>query len=190
MRLKAAEPYAIDLLQHANATVRREAVGVLGYLQDAENLPKLMAIAANDTDPEVRRTAVGTLVFGEACQVSDALVHALQDAYWQVRTEAAKGLGRLKIMDAVEPLIDATRDPLWQVRERAAEALGKLGLVGAIPALGACLDNDNGNLRKTAVAALGEIAHPDGLGWVDKAMQDPDPDVRKLARWAKERMAA
>jgi HEAT repeat protein len=59
MRIKEARVYAIELLQHADAGVRREAVGVLGYLQAVENLPQLMAVAANDEDAEVRRSAVG-----------------------------------------------------------------------------------------------------------------------------------
>jgi HEAT repeat protein len=45
-------------------------------------------------------------------------------------------------------------------------------------------------VRKTTVAALGEIAHPDGLELIHIAMDDNDPDVRKLARWAKDQVEA
>jgi HEAT repeat protein len=45
-------------------------------------------------------------------------------------------------------------------------------------------------LRKAAVAALGEIAHPDCMPLVDIALNDNDPDVRKLARWAKDQIEA
>ena len=33
-------------------------------------------------------------------------------------------------------------------------------------------------------AALGEIAHPQALSFLERACDDPDPDVRKLIRWA------
>ena len=44
-------------------------------------------------------------------------------------------------------------------------------------------------MRKAAVAAIGEISHPDGLPLLEVALNDNDPDVRKLARWASERIA-
>jgi HEAT repeat protein len=46
------------------------------------------------------------------------------------------------------------------------------------------------NLRKEAAAALGEIAHPDAAPALKAAADDPDPDVRKLVRWAQQRIAA
>jgi HEAT repeat protein len=57
-----------------------------------------------------------------------------------------------------------------------------------IPALGVCINDPISNLRKAAVAALGEISHPDGLKFVTIALDDNDPDVRKLARWAQEKI--
>jgi HEAT repeat protein len=54
--------------------------------------------------------------------------------------------------------------------------------------LSQCLTNPISNLRKAAVAAAGEIAHPSGIPMVDIALNDNDPDVRKLARWAKEKI--
>ena len=38
--------------------------------------------------------------------------------------------------------------------------------------------------------ALGAIAHNDGRPFVELAMDDPDPDVRKLARWAMSKLDA
>ena len=46
------------------------------------------------------------------------------------------------------------------------------------------------NLRKEAAAALGEIADPPALVYLQRAASDPDPDVRKLVRWAIERCQA
>jgi HEAT repeat protein len=84
--------------------------------------------------------------------------------------------------------MNATADSMWQVQEKAAEAIGKLGSEKGIPALSNCISNPISNLRKAAIAAVGEIAHVDGLPLVDRAQNDNDPDVRKLARWAKEQI--
>ncbi|MEC8199206.1 MAG: HEAT repeat domain-containing protein, partial [Pseudomonadota bacterium] len=40
------------------------------------------------------------------------------------------------------------------------------------------------NLRKDAAAALGEIADAGALPYLEKALGDPDPEVRKNVRWA------
>lgn len=190
LRIKEARPLALELLGSSDERVRREAVSLLGYLQEVDNLPQLKSTAANDPDPEVRRTAIGALVFASADQVGRALIDGLRDENWQVRVEAAKGIGRLDVQAGVDALVAATEDPMWQVQEKAAEAIGKIGAVSAIPALEVCVRNPISNLRKAAVAAAGEIAHPDGLSLVGIALEDNDPDVRKLARWANERISA
>jgi HEAT repeat protein len=127
LRIKDARSYAIELLQHAHPSVRREAVGVLGYLQDVENLPQLMSVVSNDADAEVRRAAVGTLIFAPAPMVSDTLMSAITDENWLVRVESIKGLGKLKVAESLGLLISAIDDERWQVQEKAAEAIGILG---------------------------------------------------------------
>ena len=70
------------------------------------------------------------------------------------------------------------------MRTKAANALGRIRAVPAIPILGEALAHEVSNLRKEAAAALGEIARPDGARLFRAAAGDPDPDVRKLVRWA------
>ncbi|HEY7772783.1 MAG TPA: HEAT repeat domain-containing protein [Marinagarivorans sp.] len=189
LRIKEARPLALELLTSSDERVRREAVSLLGYLQEVENLPQLKSTAANDPAPEVRRTAIGALVFASAELVGQALIAGLKDENWQVRVEAAKGIGRLNVTAGADALVAATEDSMWQVQEKAAEAIGKIGAISSIPALLTCVKNPISNLRKAAVAAVGEIAHPDGLPVVAIALEDNDPDVRKLARWANERIS-
>ncbi|MGO9133379.1 MAG: HEAT repeat domain-containing protein [Methylovirgula sp.] len=187
-RVAEAEEPALRYLNHPTSTVRREAVGVLGYLKHRNALPALMASARKDADPEVRRAGVGSLLYGEAELVAPCLIEALHDPHWQVRAEAALSLGKLHCASGVEPLVSATADSLWQVQEKAVEALGKIGATSAIPAIGKCASHEVSNLRKAAIGALGEIGHADALPFIDAAYQDPDPDVRKLARWARDRL--
>lgn len=40
------------------------------------------------------------------------------------------------------------------------------------------------NVLKAVVSALGEIRHVDAISFLQIALDDPDPDVRKIARWA------
>ena len=188
LRVAAAAEPALNRLDDADPTVRREAVGVLGYLKDPARLARLMEVARQDPDAEVRRTAVGTLVYGEAATVGPVLIESLADDHWQVRCEAALAAGKLEIVEATEPLIAATGDSLWQVREKAANALGSLGAVAAVDAIGACAVDAMSNVRKTAVGALGALGHSSCRRYVEQALEDPDPDVRKVARWAQSRL--
>jgi HEAT repeat protein len=75
-------------------------------------------------------------------------------------------------------------DAYWQVRAKSANSLGRLKDFRAVPALGIALTNAMSNLRKEAAAALGEIAHPSARPHLEARIDDPDPDVRKLVRWA------
>jgi HEAT repeat protein len=45
------------------------------------------------------------------------------------------------------------------------------------------------NLRKESAAALGEIADATAAPFLEAAASDPDPDVRKTARWALTQLA-
>lgn len=184
LRSLSAQAPALRLLQSGEAQVRREAVGVIGWLKQPENLPALMERAHHDNDPDVRRAATGALVYATAEQVGPMLIQILKDPHWQVRQEAAISIGKLNYLAAETALVDATRDATWQVREKAVDALGKLRSIIAIPALGVCARDPMSNLRKAAIGALGSIGHSDGRVIVEIAMDDPDPDVRKLARWA------
>jgi Vesicle coat complex, various subunits len=60
----------------------------------------------------------------------------------------------------------------------------------AIPAIVGALEHSISNLRKDAAAALGEIADAGALPYLEKALGDPDPEVRKNARWAIGRIEA
>jgi HEAT repeat protein len=60
----------------------------------------------------------------------------------------------------------------------------------AVSAIGACIGHSQANLRKEGAAALGEIADPAGLIFLEPIANDADPEVRKNARWAMQRILA
>jgi HEAT repeat protein len=188
LRHEPALQAALRLLAHEHAAVRHEAVGLLGYLRKPETMADIARLALCDPQPEVRRQAVAALVSGDPEAVGWTLIRAVADADWQVRAEGASVIGRLKIASGVGALIQATEDPSWQVREKAVEALGQLRARRALPAIGRCAADEISNLRKAAVTALGEIADTEGRRYLEPALGDSDPDVRKMARWALERL--
>jgi len=146
----AFEP-ALAALKSEHSTVRCAGIGVLGYLRNVAALPEIAQIAANDPDPEARRTATGALGFAsDTTSVSLTLMTALRDAYWQVREEAAATLGKLKAIEALGHEIS-------NLRKEAAIALGEVGDKGAIPALEAALQDVDPDVRKLAQLALNQI---------------------------------
>ena len=188
LRAPGACAAALNLLDHEDPRVRRESIGVIGYLRDPATLDALIARSQQDSDDDVRRAAVNALRFGSASRVGSPLMEALHDAHWQVRAEAAASLGRLQVQTALDALIRATDDEFWQVREKAVDALGQLKDVRAVDAVGQCTKDENSNLRKAAVCALGEIADVSAKPYLQRVLSDPDPDVRKLAYWAMNRL--
>jgi HEAT repeat protein len=175
---------ALRLVDHEEPGVRREALGLLGYLRHQPSMQTIGEKALSDSEPEVRRQAVAALVGGQPTAVAGYVIRCLEDDNWQVRAESAAVLGRLRFAESIASLIRACSDSVWQVRERAAQALGALGAREAVTALGQCAAHPVSNLRKAAIAALGEIGDLGAVAYLQPALEDSDPDVRKIARWA------
>ncbi|WP_085632987.1 MULTISPECIES: HEAT repeat domain-containing protein [unclassified Pseudomonas] len=184
LRLAEAAPAAVAALDDAEAGVRREAVGVLGWLKRLDALPALARLASTDPDSEVRRAATGALGLASGADVLPALQRALQDAAWPVREEAATTLGKVGHPDAGPALIQALSDDYWQVRLRAARSLGRLRHVAALDALIETLGHRISNLRKEAALALGELNDRGAVAALQAAQDDGDPEVRKAVRIA------
>lgn len=189
LRFAGAFDSALRALDHSQAAVRLEAIGVLGWLKDARALAALATLAWHDTEFAIRRAAVGALGFAAAPDdfVVQALLNALHDDAWQVREEAAATLGKLHTAIAGKALIAALRDDYWQVRLQAARALGKRRDAQASVALAELLTHTISNLRKEAALALGELGQlgdPRVQAALHKALADRDPEVRKAVRIA------
>jgi HEAT repeat protein len=184
LRFPDAADVAIVALTDADAGVRREAVGVLGWLKQLDALPALARLASDDPDTEVRRAATGALGLASDDQVLPALRQALQDHAWQVREEAATTLGKVGHSGAGPALVEALSDDYWQVRLRATRSLGRLRYVPALDALIDTLGHRISNLRKEAALALGELNDKGAIAPLQAAQDDGDPEVRKAVRIA------
>ncbi|AXI04315.1 HEAT repeat domain-containing protein [Aquirhabdus parva] len=184
LRLPESFATAQNNLSHPSPAVRREAVGVLGWLKHTDALPRLAEIANQDEHAEVRRIATGALGYAQDSSVLPALLHALRDDIWQVREEAAHTLGKLRLQGATNALISALSDEYWQVRIHAARSLGKLKAPAATIPLLTTLEHSISNLRKEAALALGEIGNEQAKSGLEIALSDGDPEVRKAVRIA------
>lgn len=96
------------------------------------------------------------------------LLAKLRDQSKDIRTRAARVLGKIKDRRAVEPLIELLKDSEWSVRMEAIDALGSLNDVRAIaPLLKALTDCDESalaakTLMKSAIeSAIRRTQHKD-----------------------------
>jgi HEAT repeat protein len=113
----------------------------------------------------------------------------MSDENWMVREVAAETMGTNKLgSQAAEALMARLDDPFWQVRLKAIRSLGRLKIGQATMQIVPSLAHEQANLRKEAAAALGEIADGAALPFLQQVADDPDPEVRKNARWAIERI--
>ncbi|KMZ13871.1 HEAT repeat-containing protein [Candidatus Burkholderia humilis] len=184
LRIAAAAEPAKHALSDASANVRREAVGVLGWLRHTNALDALASLARNDASEDVRHAAIGALGFATDDTVIDTLTNALHDDAWRVREEAAATLGKLRLASARTALESALADDYWQVTLQSARVLGRLADAASTHAVAELLTYPISNVRKEAALALGEFHDIGALLVLEAALQDGDPEVRKAARIA------
>ena len=190
LRRKDSLKPALDALRDVDASVRVQAVGVIGFLKMEESIPALTAATA-DPDPHVRRAAVSALAFSQMKSATESIMRALADSDWMVREIAAETLGtNVHGAQAADTLIGRLDDEFWQVRLKSVRSLGKMKIARAVNAIGGCILHPQANLRKESAAALGEIANPAAEKFLMPIMDDGDPEVRKNARWAMQRIQA
>ncbi len=91
----------------------------------------------------------------------DVLIADLRDEDWQVRREAAAGLGRIRDSYALEPLTNALQDEVPQVRAQAASALGAIGDQYSVEPLISTLQDKDASVRGMSSQALTKITGQD-----------------------------
>jgi HEAT repeat protein len=138
---ESKDPASVELLLQRLAedddwSVRLRCAEALGASGAPEAEPALSR-ATSDPDRSVRLASVRALSSGFASTSIEILSRALvEDPDWEIRVEAASGLARSSMGEAIPPLEQALQDPSEFVRAEAASgiaALHKLGLQAPPP---------------------------------------------------------
>ena len=194
----ASVPELIQQLKDADEANRLRAAKILGRL-GAQARPALTALqeATSDADEDVRRVATNSL---KAVQSANApseqiarLIRDLRDADDIVRFKAARELGKLgpAARDAIPDLQRLLQDPDEDVRRVAATSLRLIqtdagpGPVAneAVQRLIQNLTNNDELIRIRAAKDLAKLgpAARDAIPALQRLLQDPDEDVRRVA---------
>ncbi len=200
----------IAALNDTDWGVREDAASALGNFQDARSVQPLIR-ALKDEDRSVRMaattslTAIGepaVLPLGHSLQdldsnvqeiaasilatigddrVAEALIAALLNPNWIVRSHAAKALGRIGDSRAIDTLILLLQDKVPAVRDDAGAAIKALGEI-SIPPLLDLLQHKDWKIRIRAVEALALIKPKTAVEPLLKlGLEDPDTAVRQDA---------
>ncbi len=186
-----AEAVTDGLVEGVTQNVRQLAQGapaVAGRKSEARTVSpavvKGLTEALNDSDPEVRKSAMQALARLRSPIAYDALVAAMKDADAEIREQAAFSLGQLRDARAIDVLATALNDSEGDVRRQAAFALGQLRSDKSIPGLTAALKDSDEEVRSTALFALSQIRSSASVPAFIEAMKDSSAEVRQQAAFA------
>ena len=98
-------------------------------------------------------------------EITSALVKALQEESYRVRTKAAEALGTRNDPIIISGLVQALDDGVPAVRQAAAKSLGSLGprAVAAVMAMNRLLEDKEDTVITAVAAALGQIGSPNAV---------------------------
>lgn len=194
----------LEALQHDDPRIRKRAVVAIKAISAIQTIPALRVALRNEEDAELREIIVSTLdelmrKTGEAPAVTDIpaepseiteLVAQLQSNDNDQITDAARQLGDLGDMSAVEPLVKTFNNPKLSIHVRlvAAEALLKLDGAPVEVALLAALRHSDWHIRRNGAAILGQLKAVWAIDPLTKALTDPHKVVRRTAYAALERI--
>ncbi len=113
----------LDPEEEASSMIERYAIDTLGRLGDERAVPIIMR-QMDASDATTRAYAVSALTKFEGDEIDGALLAALRDDFWRVRTAALEAIGERKSVDAV-PIVTykLRRDPEEPVRLAAMKTL-------------------------------------------------------------------
>ena len=178
----------VDVEKEKDKAVRIEAVkalGQIGSLPDSRIVLQVLNIPLVDPDDSVRKRTVQAYRNAGTSFASAYLGEAIRkDRSVSVRLEAVDMLKRIGTRFAILPLSEALRDRNESVRRKAAGSLGKIGMLERRVAniLGAAFAEEKSTAVKLEiVGSLGMVREQAGLEYLQLAMSDRSPTIRKFA---------
>ncbi|ANA81885.1 HEAT repeat domain-containing protein [Paenibacillus glucanolyticus] len=112
-------------------------------------------------EKDVRAEAVKLYLSSNPALKDDTIEELMNDHAWEVRSAAAKALGRLHAAGSIPLLASALKDDNWYVRNHSAESLAMLGEQGFETLCQAALTG-TGPARETALYRIERIMAKEG----------------------------
>jgi HEAT repeat protein len=171
----SAVPALLEALADRDSIVRGEAAAALGAVGPNDD-GAISALIAELATPNALAATKALVKCGPgSLRATSSLVKLLSNENSEIRWNAAKTLGKIHALDAIDPLIAALKDPADSVREHVAEALGDMGpaAIQAVEPLIATLNDPYFKARRDAARSLGQIG---------PAAKAAIPDLEKLSK--------
>jgi protein-S-isoprenylcysteine O-methyltransferase Ste14 len=186
---EAAVVPLVELLETGDPPTRVYAAETLEQLRSETAVPALCA-ALSDTTENVRyRSIVALGAIGSpgsiACQLP-----MLDDPVGYIRLTALSNLGTLRVDRILERVPEFLSSPDSWVRSGAVLALGSLGSGRGVALAAPLLEDESVPVRRDAVIALLQIGSPEARPALERALADPDREVRIYAAETMRRLPA
>ena len=165
-------------LHSPDMELRRRAAQSLRDLPKASGA-RLAGVALDDSDVNVRLTALDACLSFDVPALGDRLVPWLSDGERRLRLAAAEALRESPSLRAVSSLGRALSDGDAGVRSAAAAALGESAAPEAVLALLGHLDDGTPEVRRVVALALGDLGDVRAVVPLIGKIQDSRPLVRE-----------
>jgi HEAT repeat protein len=169
-----------EILHHRDRVVREGGAKLISDHPSANDFHELVR-ALDDPDFLVRGYCAHALGRVGNPAALKPLFRLLTDDNWFVRAEAAAALGKLGDVRAVGWLVQLLSDPVADVRYSVVRALYELATEPARPLLRRALGSAGPAQQFDIAVALARIHDPAALKPLADAVQNKDPEIRRLA---------
>lgn len=169
---KIGTPEAMEFIKSSGCNPTLFAYKKLPRQNVITDLKKLLS----NGDVEIRISAARIAGDIVAAELTNDLIKALDDEYYNVREKAAYALGKIGGDKALQALLKPHEDRF--VQAAAARSLGEISDVKAVPRLSNLLIDDYYQIRREAATALGKIGDKTTISLLTKLLSDEDYEVR------------
>lgn len=175
----------LPLLKHSSLFIREQTSQVLSQITGQSYGYRLEQF-------QERQHRFSQLSLEEQTRFLEELGKALDDGNWDIRFSAIEALTAIEYPSEffLETLLEGLKHPARQVRYTSAGALGKLksNASRAVPALIETASDSEDSVRVWSIWALGQIAPQQARSVLEKALNDPHSQVRRVAEEALKRI--
>lgn len=180
--LSSLFPYLIS----ESTITKRKIARILGYMQYAPSLPKILPLV-HDEDGHVRASiAVSLGHIGDKSAIMP-LCNLLGDPYPDVREAAVRALLEMAPKDESangmikEIILSSLEEDNEMAREACLMVLAELADISVIPLFKRFLKDTSARVRKVALSGLGRLNTDHAMDIILTALTDEDPDIRTEA---------